>query len=109
LKRIEASIGTMVRATKSDETSENVMDKASPRVSRPVMPVAKTIGRKTTIVVSVEAVMAIPTSLVPIRAASLALFPSWTWRNMFSMTTMALSTSIPIPSASPPRVRRFSV
>ena len=54
-------------------------------------------------VVSVEAVIAPPTSDVPTTALSFASFPALRWRTMDSKTTMALSTNIPIPRANPPR------
>jgi len=69
--------GTMVRATNSEATREKATDKANPRVIIPVSPVANAMGRKTTIVVKVEAVMAIPTSEAPSRAAERASLPSW--------------------------------
>ncbi len=67
------------------------------------------MGRKTTIVVNVEAVIAPPTSAVPLIAESRTLIPLSLFLNIFSITTMALSTSIPAPSASPPRVIMFMV
>lgn len=59
-------------------------------------------------VVNVEAVIAPATSDVPRTAASVGeRWFSSMFRKMFSMTTMALSTSIPAPSASPPSVMMF--
>jgi len=60
-------------------------------------------------VVSVEATTAPDTSRVPMRAASCRLRPDWRWRTMFSITTIALSTIIPMPRARPPKVIWFSV
>ena len=62
------------------------------------------IGPKTEMVVSVEAVIAPWTSSAPRAAASSAPNPAWRCRKMFSSTMMELSTSIPTPSASPPRL-----
>ena len=66
------------------------------------MPGTKTIGRKTDIVVRVDATMAFATSLVPTLAAVRRSSPPSRCRKTLSRTTMALSTSIPIPRASPP-------
>ncbi len=72
------------------------------------MPCTYTSGTNTTSVVSVAAVIASATSPVPTAAAVRASAPSARSRKMFSTTTMALSTSIPAPSASPPSVIRLS-
>ena len=66
------------------------------------MPLMKTIGKKTAIVVSVAAMTAPETSAVPFLAASRVLSPCSLFRKMFSSTTMALSTSMPTASAMPP-------
>ena len=52
------------------------MARASARVIWPVIPDAKAMGKKTAIVVNVDAVIAIPTSEVPSFAASFLIFPS---------------------------------
>ena len=59
--------------------------------------------------VSVEAVTAGPISLAPSAAAVIASAPSSRLRAMFSSTTMALSTSMPMASAIPPRLMMFRV
>ncbi len=69
----------------------------------PATPSTKTIGKKTAIVVSVEAITAPPTSPVPRTTASTRESPSSRQRKIDSRTTIELSTSIPIPSAKPPR------
>ena len=75
----------------------------------PAIPLMKMRGRKTASVVSVLATMAAATSLLPCFAASKGATPDSLRRCTFSMTTIALSTSIPTPSASPPSVMMFSV
>ena len=65
------------------------------------MPCVKTMGRNTHTVVSVEAKIAPATCVAPRTAAWAARMPSARRRKMFSMTTMLLSTSMPMPSASP--------
>ena len=54
-----------------------------------------------------EEVIAPDTSEAPFTAASLAVNPFSRFRKIFSMTTMALSTSIPAPKANPPNVIIF--
>ena len=66
----------MVKATKSEANKEKAMAKARPRVSFPVIPWAKIMGKNTAMVVRVEAVIAIPTSDAPLLAASFFSFPS---------------------------------
>ena len=75
-KRREVDSGTTVRATKSEARSEKAMDRPRAWVILPVMPEAKIMGKKTAIVVRVEAVMAMPTSLVPAMEAWSAPSPS---------------------------------
>ena len=64
-------------------------------------------GRKTTIEVSVPAVTAIPTCLAPRTAATLCLYPIRWCRWIFSVTTTALSTNIPIARIKPVMERMF--
>ena len=73
------------------------------------IPPRNSTGTKTAIVVSVDAVMAVETSRLPTVAASRLLLPSSRWRYTFSSTTIALSTSMPTPSAKPPNEIVFSV
>ena len=70
----------------------------------------KMSGTNTHIVVIVEQMIGIATSLAPRRAASFALAPSsWRCRKIDSITTIELSSSIPIASISPIRLITFSV
>ena len=62
----------------------------------PASPLTKVIGRNTARVVSEEATTAIATSLVAYTAACLGLLPLSIWVVMFSSTTIAASTTIPI-------------
>lgn len=73
----------------------------------PLIPSMNSSGRNTASVVSVLAVIAIATSLVPF--ASSGGIPLSRSRVMFSSTTMELSTSMPTPRARPPSVMIFSV
>ena len=67
------------------------------------------MGTNTQIVVSVDAAIAPPTPFAPSAAAFLTVTPSLRSRYMFSITTMELSTSIPMPSARPERDTIFIV
>ncbi len=62
------------------------------------------MGRKTAQVVNVLAAIAPATVLVPSATASMRSFAPDMRRRMLSTTTMALSTSMPAPRASPPSV-----
>ena len=59
--------------------------------------------------VSVEARIADQTSSLPSMAAVIRSLPMCRWRWVFSSTTIAASTIMPMPSASPPKVIVFSV
>ena len=91
-----------VSATSSENTSANVTVSAWSRNSWPAMPLIKTIGKKTAIVVNVAASTAPATSPVPAFAASAMPRPCSRLRTTFSRTTIELSTSIPTASAIPP-------
>ncbi len=60
-------------------------------------------------VVSVEASTGSATALAPSSAASAGVRPSRWWRWIDSSTTTASSTSRPIASVRPPRVKALSV
>ena len=78
------------------------------RKSWPATPSTKTIGRKTATVVSVEAITGPATSTVPLTAAVRAASPPACRRWIASSTTIESSSSMPTPSASPPRDMMFS-
>ena len=66
------------------------------------------MGANTQTVVRVEEVMAPATWLAPFTQAFFTDMPSLCSRKIFSITTMELSTSIPIPSARPDMEMIFS-
>ena len=68
-----------------------------------------TTGKNTMQIASVATVSGWMTSRVPSRIATVSGLPSVRLRWMFSIVTVALSTSRPIASASPPRVIRLIV
>ena len=94
--------GIKERAIRSDPRREKVTVNASSLKSWPAMPITNIIGRNMATVVSVDANIGPPTSPVALLAAFFASLPSWRCLNIFSITTTALSTSMPTPSASPP-------
>ena len=65
----------------------------------PAIPLTNIRGINTTIVVKAEAVMAGATSFVAKTAASSGFSPESIWRVIFSKTTMALSTTMPMAIA----------
>ncbi len=71
--------------------------------------VEKTNGRKTIIVVSVDAKIDRHTSEVPCFTETSLLLPEPASRYIFSSTTTELSTSMPIARAKPTRVRLLIV
>ena len=105
----EHSTGTMVTATNSDIASENETTAASWPNMMLDTPVRNSIGTNTAMWVSVEARMALHTSSAPSIAAVIRSLPISRWRWVFSSTTIAASTIIPMPSARPPKVRVLRV
>ncbi len=102
-------MGLSRSATARDAISEKVTVSARSRKIWPAMPSTNTMGKNTATVVRVEATTALDTSRVPRSAASLIPSPSTRQRKMLSSTTMELSTSMPMPRASPPSDMMLSV
>ena len=90
-------------ATRRLATREYVTVKAISLNMTFVRPSTNTIGANTQIVVRVEAVMAAETPAAPLMAASFLEQPWLLSLYMFSITTMELSTSIPMPTERPAR------
>ena len=107
--RREHSTGTMVTATNSDIASENETTAASWPNMMLDTPVRNSIGTKTAMWVRVEARIALHTSSAPSIAAVIRSLPISRWRWVFSSTTIAASTIMPMPRARPPKVSVFSV
>ena len=101
-RNLEHRSGTRVKATRSEQARAKVTVSAWSLNRTPAIPGTNTIGRKTDMVVKVDAVMAFATSAVPTLAAARRSFPLSRCRKTLSSTTMALSTSRPTPSANPP-------
>ena len=73
-------MGMSVRDTMSDERSEMETVMPSSLKKMPLMPLTRTSGRKTQIVVAVEAVTAMLTSRAPLMAAWIRPSPITLWR-----------------------------
>ena len=100
-------MGMTNNATARDANSENTTVNArSPKIC-PATPCTNTMGKNTAMVVKVDAMTAGPTSLVPRMTDVRKSSPSSRQRKILSVTTIALSTNIPIPSASPPSDMMF--
>ena len=106
------TIGTTVTATTKDAaiTTTTVRPMFSMKTAKRPPEVMNTIGRKTHMVVTVEAKIGSTTSEAPRRVAVLPSSPSslW-WRKTDSMTTIELSTSMPTESIRPIRVMMLRV
>ena len=97
----EETAGTKVIATNklADSVNAIVSDRSTNHCF--VIPSVKMIGAYTLTVVSVEAKIAPVTCLEPSTAAFFTEYPSPRNRQIFSITTIELSTSIPIPNTRP--------
>ncbi len=98
-----------VSETISDNPTAAAMANAMSRKSCPAESWINRMGVNTTIVVSVDASTAPPTSSVPSMQACRTLFFISRWRKMFSMTTIALSTTMPTANAIPASDTMFTV
>ena len=102
-------MGVSRSAQTTDATSVAVTMPPSCPSMMPVTPFTNTRGTNTTIVVRVEARIAVPTSSAPFREASSRDAPRDACERMFSSTTTALSTTMPTARASAERLIRFTV
>ena len=107
LSRYAPSTGTAVRATARDAISAKLTVIANGKKNAPTSPSMNPRGRNTTMVVSVDAVIAGPTSTVASSAARHRSLPPSMLRYTFSSTTMLSSTTLPTDIASPPSVMKF--
>jgi len=105
----EQSTGTMVTATNSDIISENITTNESCVNRMLAVPERKSSGTNTAMWVSVDDRMADQTSSLPSMAAVFLSLPMCRCRCVFSRTTIAASTIMPMPSARPPKVIVLSV
>ena len=101
----EASIGTRVSATKADSMTAKASTKPNSEKSRPAVPGKNEIGMNTAASVTVVDSTAKNTCRVPSTAAARGPRPSARCREMFSMTTIASSTTSPVASTRASSVR----
>ena len=92
----DASIGVSVSAARIDRIIMMLTIQPNCLNSTPAIPVTMVRGRNTARIVSVEAITERPTSFVPCIAACLGELPLSMCVVMFSSTTIASSTTIPI-------------
>ena len=103
-------LGTSVIATISDNDSANIRVLANAPNIILVNPSVNIIGRNIATVVSVDATMALVTVFVPsIAASSRSKFGFFLYLKIFSITTVALSTTIPTAITSELSVTIFKV
>jgi hypothetical protein len=95
------SIGVSVRAVRPESKIETEIVTANSRSSRPSTPLRNRIGRKTATRDTVIEMMVKPTSRAPSSAACLLDLPISRWRTMFSIITMASSTTKPTDRVIP--------
>ena len=103
------SAGTTVIEMMSEHSKANDTTQANCLKVCAETPPMNSTGTNTATVVNVDAVMAVATSPLPSTAARFGSRPSSRWRKMFSSTTIELSTNMPTPSASPPKLTVLSV
>ena len=84
----------------AEATTAMVSVSANSLNMRPTRPVMNSSGMNTAISDIVSDMTVKPISLAPLRAASSGLSPSSMWRTMFSIITMASSTTKPVPMVS---------
>ena len=106
---MRASVGTSVRESRYDASIEMTTPSARAVKRNCAGPSSSTTGKKTTQMVNVAASAGTAICCAPSRIATVIGFPRCRLRWMFSTSTVASSTSMPMASARPPMVMRFSV
>src|SRR3954465_7567874 len=96
----EHIIGVNVSDTTADVTTAMVNVSANSRNMRPTRPDMNNSGMNTAISDTVSEITVKPISLAPFNDASMTDSPSSMWRTMFSIITMASSTTKPVPIVS---------
>jgi hypothetical protein len=96
----EHIIGVTVSETSMETAIEVVSTKANSWKMRPTTPPMKRMGTKTAISERLMESTVKPTSCAPCREASMGGTPSSMRRVMFSITTMASSTTNPVEMVS---------
>ena len=96
----EHIIGVSVSDTIAEVTTAIVSVSANSRNMRPTSPDINSNGMKTAISDTVSEITVKPISLAPFSDASITDSPFSMWRTMFSIITMASSTTKPVPIVS---------
>ena len=101
----------MMTATKNENTIAAEALAGIGLMYGPIMPDTNSIGSRAATTVRVATIVGLPTSPTASTAAVRRLRPSFMpqWRAMFSITTMASSTRMPMEKISANRLTRFSV
>ncbi len=102
-----ASIGVSSRATSRENRTAVAAVQPNSRKYRPISPGMKATGTKTAARVADVAITAMPISSAASMAACRGVFPMARCWAMFSISTMASSTSTPITTAKASRDSRF--
>ena len=95
-----AIMGVSKRATTSEAKIASTAVQPNCLKNRPGIPPMKAVGKNTATSAKVVAMTAMPISSAASMAAANGVLPMTRWRVMFSISTMASSTSTPITSAS---------
>ncbi len=95
-----AIIGISVSDSTADTPMAIVMVTANSKNSRPMMPPMNSSGMNTATRLTEMDSTVKAISLAPVTAALRGSSPSSAWRTMFSSTTMASSTTMPVASVS---------
>jgi len=108
-----AAQGVTMKATSSEKTMAALAPMGMGRMYGPISPPTKAIGRIAATTVRVARMVGLPTSSTASIATSyggrVRFAGMRQWRTMFSTTTMASSTRMPIEKIKANRVMRFSV
>ena len=96
----EHIIGVSVSDTMAEVTTAIVSVSANSRNIRPTRPDMNSNGMNTAISDTVSEITVKPISLAPRSDASIAVSPFSIWRTIFSIITMASSTTNPVPMVS---------
>ena len=99
----------MRRATSSEKNTAAATVRPNWMKYCPTMPDMKLTGRNTAMIVAEVATTASPISSAASSAAWKPVLPMRMWRTMFSISTIASSTSTPATSDSASRLMPFSV
>ena len=102
-------IGVNVNATKEETTTAPAITTLNSRNKRPVVPSKKTIGKNTATNTTVVAITAKNISFDPLNPACNGDIPCSIFVNIFSMTTIASSTTKPMASTTASKVKMLMV